>query len=241
MEKGKNKRLKTERKHMKLQRLYVFCCPFTFETFYLNYLFHNVYILYIYLITYLLFYHIWNLNYHCVWIVLYKYTFALPINTCELCTCGYFCFHCVCVCVTMAACGSSPQAHSMAGFWASDGLLISSESLLGVAGRELLGLREEDRVSDQHRVSCMKVLRCVCGEVCVPVIVCVCVSCTSGWGSTLHLNERRRPSVWRSCWSQQRFPPLLRHPEMKTWRTKTQKLIVVKVKLCHAILYMINL
>lgn len=43
---------------------------------------------------------------------------------------------------TVAACGSSPQAQCMVGFWlsASDGLVISSESLLGEVGREFAGL-----------------------------------------------------------------------------------------------------
>lgn len=49
------------------------------------------------------------------------------------------------VLVTVAACGSSPHAQCMAGFWlsASDGLVISSESLFGELGREFPGLREE--------------------------------------------------------------------------------------------------
>lgn len=43
---------------------------------------------------------------------------------------------------TVAACGSSPQAQCMVGFWvsASDGLVISSESLFGEVGREFVGL-----------------------------------------------------------------------------------------------------
>ena len=52
------------------------------------------------------------------------------------------------VLVTVAACGSSPHAQSMAGFWlsASDGLVISSESLLGEVGREFPGLGEEKEI-----------------------------------------------------------------------------------------------
>lgn len=52
--------------------------------------------------------------------------------------------------VTVAACGSSPHAQCMAGFWlsASDGLVISSESLLGEVGREFPGLREEQKTNN---------------------------------------------------------------------------------------------
>jgi len=44
--------------------------------------------------------------------------------------------------VTLAACGSSPHAQCMAGsrLAASDGLVNSSESLLGEVGREFPGL-----------------------------------------------------------------------------------------------------
>ncbi len=52
--------------------------------------------------------------------------------------------------VTVAACGSSPHAQCMAGFWlsVSDGFVISSESLLGDVGREFPGLREEQKINN---------------------------------------------------------------------------------------------
>lgn len=52
--------------------------------------------------------------------------------------------------VTVAACGSSPHAQCMAGFWlfVSDDFVISSESLLGEVGREFPGLREEWRIDN---------------------------------------------------------------------------------------------
>lgn len=43
--------------------------------------------------------------------------------------------------LTVAACGSSPQAQCIVGFVESNGLVISSESLLGEVGRELPGLK----------------------------------------------------------------------------------------------------
>lgn len=49
--------------------------------------------------------------------------------------------------LTVAACGSSPQAQCIVGFVlsASDGLVINSESLLGEVGRELPGLKRTNK------------------------------------------------------------------------------------------------
>lgn len=46
--------------------------------------------------------------------------------------------------LTVAACGSSPQAQCIVGFVlsASNGLVINSESLFGEVGRELPGLKK---------------------------------------------------------------------------------------------------
>ena len=53
---------------------------------------------------------------------------------------------------TLAACGSSPQAHSMAGFSCLDPdcLVTSSESLLGVEGLDVPGL-EREREGERER------------------------------------------------------------------------------------------
>lgn len=59
--------------------------------------------------------------------------------------CVFIAFYRVLFFLTVAACGSSPHAQCMVGFRlsASDGLIISSESLLGEVGREFPGLSEK--------------------------------------------------------------------------------------------------
>lgn len=81
----------------------------------------------------------------------------------------------------------------MAGFWlsASDGLVISSESLFGEVGRECPGLREEEMMHSIYRSVYLSVYYSM--EVCVGVYLC-----TSVWDSTLHLNGCRFQSVCKS-------------------------------------------
>lgn len=105
--------------------------------------------------------------------------------------------------LTVAACGSSPHAQCMVGFWpsASEDLVISSESLLGEVGREFPGLA---RKTEQIRIS-------VSSEAEHTGFHHTNRRITSVEGSTRHLNACEFRSAGTSCW----LSHLLRGPEMK--------------------------